>query len=104
MTEALTIDDRTADALRVLIVDNGSRTSATRDFLANLAGEAWARIVAVDEPFNWSRFNNHAVAITDAPLLLFANDDMLMLSNGWDRQLRGLLQRGEIGAVGARLL
>ena len=35
---------------------------------------------------------------------MFANDDMLMLSQGWDRQLRGLLERDEIGAVGARLL
>ncbi len=35
---------------------------------------------------------------------MFANDDMLMLSDGWDRQLRGLIERREIGAVGARLL
>jgi len=92
------------DALRVLIVDNGSRNSETREFLARLAREAWARIVAVDEPFNWSRFNNHAVAITDSPLLLFANDDMLMLSPGWDRRLRGLMERPGVGAVGARLI
>jgi len=29
---------------------------------------------------------------------------MVMLSDNWDRQLRGLLSRPEIGAVGARLL
>jgi hypothetical protein len=36
--------------------------------------------------------------------LVFANDDMLMLSEGWDERVRGLLERPEIGAVGARLL
>jgi GT2 family glycosyltransferase len=92
------------EALRVLIVDNGSRNPDTRDALARLAEEAWATVVGLDEPFNWSRLNNHAVALTDAPLLLFANDDMLMRSPGWDRRLRGLLDRPEIGAVGARLI
>src|SRR5262249_25560268 len=40
----------------------------------------------------------------DAPFLVFANDDMIMLSEGWDERVRGLLERPEIGAVGARLL
>jgi GT2 family glycosyltransferase len=38
------------------------------------------------------------------PLIVFANDDMVMLSHAWDSILRGLLARPEIGAVGARLL
>jgi GT2 family glycosyltransferase/tetratricopeptide (TPR) repeat protein len=92
------------EALRLLIVDNGSRDPDTRDCFARLAREAWATVVRLDEPFNWSRLNNHAAALTDAPLLLFANDDMLMLSPGWDRRLRGLLERPEIGAIGARLI
>jgi GT2 family glycosyltransferase len=58
----------------------------------------------VDEPFNWSRLNNRAVAAVERPLLLFCNDDIVMLSHGWDDVLRGLLDRPEIGAVGARLL
>jgi hypothetical protein len=37
-------------------------------------------------------------------LLIFANDDMVMLSEKWDERVRGLLERPEIGAVGARLL
>ena len=58
----------------------------------------------MDEPFNWSRLNNCAAALSGSELLVFANDDMVMLSDGWDRQLRGLLERPEIGAVGARLI
>jgi O-antigen biosynthesis protein len=91
-------------ALRVLIVDNGSRQVETARILAELKAQDWVRVVTIDEPFNWSRLNNRAVTLTEAELLVFANDDMLMLSDGWDRQLRGLLERREIGAVGARLL
>jgi len=92
------------EALQVLIIDNGSRGVETARVLNELKAQKGVQVVAVDEPFNWSRLNNRGVALTQPGLLVFANDDMLMLSNGWDRQLRGLLERGEIGAVGARLL
>ena len=58
----------------------------------------------MDEPFNWSRLNNRAAELSEEPLIVFANDDMVMLSDAWDRQLRGLLSRPEVGAVGTRLL
>jgi GT2 family glycosyltransferase/tetratricopeptide (TPR) repeat protein len=91
-------------ALRVVVVDNGSREPESRRVIDDLARQSWAQILLVDEPFNWSRLNNRAVAAVDLPLLLFCNDDIVMLSEGWDDVLRGLLDRHEIGAVGARLL
>ena len=94
----------TPEALRVMVVDNGSRDPATVRLLEALATEPWASVLPIGEAFNWARFNNCAVAATDVPLLVFANDDMVMLSDGWDRRLRGLLDRPEIGAVGARLV
>ena len=94
----------TPEALRILVVDNGSGDPATVRQLEALASEPWASVLAIGEAFNWARFNNRAVAAGDAPLLVFANDDMIMLSEGWDRRLRGLLDRPEIGAVGARLV
>jgi GT2 family glycosyltransferase/tetratricopeptide (TPR) repeat protein len=91
-------------ALHLVVVDNGSREAVTRRIIREMAEELSAQVVAVDEPFNWSRLNNAAVAAVDDPLLLFCNDDVVMLSEGWDEILRGLLDRGEVGAVGARLL
>ena len=61
-------------------------------------------MLTLDEPFSWSHLNNRAVDEVDTPLIVFANDDMVMLSEGWDDILRGLLDRPEIGAVGAGLL
>ena len=91
-------------ALRISVVDNGSEDIETAGILTELGAEAGVSVVAIDEPFNWSRLNNRAAALSDAPMLVFANDDMLMLTDGWDRQLRGLLERPEVGAVGARLI
>lgn len=92
------------DALRLLIVDNGSRDPASLQIVSALSQQPGARVLRIDEPFNWARLNNRAVAASDAPLLVFANDDMTMLSDGWDEILRGLLDRPEIGAVAGRLL
>ena len=92
------------EALQVLIIDNGSREIESARILDQLRAQEGMQVVAIDEPFNWSRLNNRAVELGDAPLVVFANDDMLMLSGGWDRHLRGLLDRPEVGAVGARLL
>ena len=92
------------DALGVLIVDNGSRQTQTRAILEALVTEKWAQVLMIDEPFNWSLLNNRAVETVGSSLLVFANDDMVMRSDRWDERLRGLLDRPEIGAVGARLL
>jgi len=103
-TESLRRHAERPEALRLLIVDNGSRDPTTLRILAALSEQPWAQVLRIDEPFNWARLNNRAAAATDAPLLVFANDDMTMLSDDWDAVLRGLLDRPEIGAVAARLL
>jgi O-antigen biosynthesis protein len=102
--ESLRHKARLPGALQVVVVDNGSRGVETRRIIEEIAAQTWAQLVVVDEPFNWSRLNNRAVAAVDRPLLLFCNDDIVMLSEEWDDVVRGLLDRPEIGAVGARLL
>ena len=91
-------------SLRILVVDNGSKQIETIRTLERLSVEEGVRVVRMDEPFNWSRLNTRAAALCDTQMLVFANDDMVMLSDAWDRQLRGLLERPEIGVVGARLI
>ncbi len=102
--DSLRVRAAVPDALRILIVDNGSRQAETHRILAELEAKTQTQVLVLDEPFNWSRLNNRAVEATDSPLLVFANDDMVMLSEKWDERVRGLLERREIGAVGARLL
>jgi len=92
-----------ADRLEILIVDNGDGPPPDAR-LAALAASKAATVWKLDEPFNWSRFNNLAAARTRAPYLIFANDDMRMLAQGWDSIVRSQLVRPEIGALGARLL
>lgn len=92
------------ERVHILVVDNGSRDPETLGILASLSARPRISIERIDEPFNWSRLNNRGAAASTAELLLFANDDMSMLSPGWDATLTDLLLRDDVGVVGARLL
>lgn len=90
--------------LRLLVIDNRSRLEETQALLSSLRKDDRIVIRPVDEPFNWSRLNNLAVEGRDEPFLVFANNDMEMLTVGWDDQLRDALTRAGNAAAGARLL
>lgn len=95
--------DRSAQ-LRILVVDNRSRLPETAQLLRRLIRDRKAEVLPMDEPFNWSRFNNLAADTGAEPFLVFANNDMEMLTQGWDTMLREALLRPGNGVVGARLL
>ena len=90
--------------LEIVVVDNGSRDPDTLTLLDGMVHAGRIRLLVVDEPFNWSRLNNLAAAGNDAEILLFANNDMVMISDGWDDRLRRSLLQSGVGVVGARLV
>jgi ADP-heptose:LPS heptosyltransferase/GT2 family glycosyltransferase len=61
-------------------------------------------IVAIDEAFNWSRFNNRAAAAASGEFLLFLNDDIEVRDPEWLDALLEHGQRPEVGVVGPQLL
>ena len=89
------------ESVEIIVVDNGGGEEAARA-LRHLAATQAIRLVAFQEPFNWARLNNRMAKLTDAELLLFANDDMRMVSKAWDARLASSPQ--DVGVVGARLL
>ena len=92
------------DRLEIVIVDNRSLEVGTASLLTRLTATHGVRVMPLDEPFNWPRANNLAVRSSDAPILLFLNNDTEMLTRGWDDILAEHLSRPEVGIVGARLL
>ena len=92
------------ERIDLTIVDNRSRDDETIALLARLAERPDTTVVPFDEPFNWSRANHVGMAAASAEIVLFANNDVEMLTDRWDDLLRGYLARPDIGAVGCRLL
>jgi GT2 family glycosyltransferase len=92
--------------IRVTVVDNGSIEPETAALLGGYAAREPGRFrtLRLDRPFNFSSLMNEAVRATDAPYLLFLNNDAEFIVDGAIAAMLEYAARPAIGAVGARLL
>jgi glycosyltransferase involved in cell wall biosynthesis len=88
----------------IVIVDNDSRDPETLAYLTQCASRSDMRILPFQGAFNWSAINNVAAQETQADILIFLNNDTVVLAKDWCRELASHAWRPEVGAVGARLL
>lgn len=104
--ESLIALARRPSALRFLLIDHAGTSPDTGACFARLAAQPGTEVLRLDEPFNWARFNNLGAAALAgaAEVLIFANDDLLMLTHGWDDIVLEALARPHVGAVGGRLI
>jgi GT2 family glycosyltransferase len=84
----------------IIVVDNESKSEEAREYFRNFEH----RLLQFHGPFNFSALNNLAVEQTDAPWLLFLNNDVEVIESEWLTVMAEHVQRPEVGAVGARLL
>lgn len=91
------------DRVRICVVDNRSLSAEAPKRLIDLV-RLGVEVIVADEPFNWSRLNNLAARGAVEDILVFANNDMEMLTAGWDTVLTTRLSAQDVGVVGARLL
>ena len=89
----------------VYLVDNRSVQAETRDYLASLCPSPTGRLrlLRFDEPFNYSRLHNWAVAQIPQELLLFLNNDVEIQRGDWLEAMLEHIYREQVGAVGCRL-
>jgi GT2 family glycosyltransferase len=88
----------------IIVVDNDSCEPETLALFEACAMQASVRILPFKGRFNWSSINNFAAAQADGDILLFLNNDTVVLTPDWARELASIAWRREVGAVGARLL
>ena len=94
---------RFADRLQIVIVDNGSVAATTKAAHAELARAADVLLIEHPGPFNFSLMCNRAAAASRGAVLVFLNDDMEVLSEGWLDRLAAHAMDPATGAVGAKL-
>ena len=89
--------------LRVLIVDNDSRSPKTLAYLERIGRKSRVRVIHSPGPFNFSQLNNEAVKHTEDEILAFLNNDIEIFNPHWLTEMVSHIQRPGIGAVGAKL-
>lgn len=87
----------------IVVVDNGSQDTAALDVLSK-ANARGVDIRRCESPFNWALLSNLGVKEASADVLIFLNDDTLVISPDWCDALCEQALRPDVGAVGARLL
>lgn len=92
------------DDYRLVVIDHQSDEPASRAYLATLAGNH--EVMPWIGPFNFSAMNNAAVAAhgDSCNFVLFLNNDVEAVQEGWLDRLRRLAARRDVGAVGALLM
>ena len=90
-------------ALRLLIVDNGSRTARALAVLDRLAASPRVEVLRIDAPFNFAALNNAAANHAGGRLLAFVNDDVMVVEPNWLGAMAAIALTPDVGAVGAKL-
>jgi ADP-heptose:LPS heptosyltransferase/GT2 family glycosyltransferase len=95
---------RTRTAYRdfeIICIDNVPETDvAWKVWLTQKAD----KVIEIQEPFNWSIFNNRAAEIADGEFLLFLNDDIEIIQDDWLDAMMEHARRPEVGITGPQLL
>lgn len=91
------------DAMRILIVDNGSDDPEALAQLRMWGEDPRVTVKRDDRPFNYSALNNAAVAEASGEFVLLLNNDISMIHRDWLLELVSQGLRKGVGAVGAAL-
>lgn len=88
----------------ILIVENNSVTDEIFGYYKELSKNPHIRLLRWKKEFNYSAINNYAAAHAKGEYLLFLNNDVTIITKGWLKEMLGVCQREEVGAVGVKLL
>ncbi|WP_346213362.1 glycosyltransferase family 2 protein [Aeromonas veronii] len=87
----------------VLIINNQSRCPKTLAYFEALAVSHQAKIIDVDEEFNFSLINNIGVEQANGSIVGLINNDIEILNDDWLDEMVRQASRPDIGCVGAKL-
>ena len=87
-----------------ILVDAGSIEESTKKLYAKFAKQPQVKLLKWDKPFNYSAVNNFAATHAKGDQLLFLNNDTKVISSDWIEAMLEFASRGDVGAVGAKLL
>ena len=87
----------------IIIAENNSVQKETFDCYQKLQEDSRIRVITWGGEFNYSAINNFAVREARGEYLLFLNNDVEVISEGWMTFMLGNCQREEVGIVGAKL-
>lgn len=96
----------TYDNYEIVVIENNSTDPATFEFYGELEDRypGVVRVVYWPEEFNFSKLMNFGAEHARGEYLLLLNNDTEVITPAWIDIMLGLCARGDVGAVGVRLI
>lgn len=88
----------------VIVVDNGSSKRDAVALLRDLSTKPRHTVLEQPGTFNFSRLCNAGAHAAATPLLIFLNNDVVLIDRNWLTALADWAMRPDVGIVGAKLL
>lgn len=88
----------------LVIVDNGSVEKETLEYLSEIQSKSNCTIIRDESPFNWSKLNNQGAKVAKGDVLIFLNNDTLVITPEWMENLASWALLPGTGIVGPQLL
>lgn len=89
---------------RIHIIDHESIEEPTLSYLDATRLHAAVDIARFSGPFNWALMNNLAAHQSEEDVLIFLNNDTLVITQDWIDELVSIAMRDDVGVVGCRLI
>lgn len=88
----------------VIVIENNSKSSEIFDYYREIQSR-WrnVKVITWNGPFNYSAINNFGVQSSGGEHILLLNNDTEVISPDWIQEMLMYSQRGDVGAVGAKL-
>ncbi len=88
----------------IMVINNQSTEAELLDYLAAESSRPGFHVFNYDHPFNHSDMHNKAIETTDAELVLFMNNDVVLSTDRWLEQMVATIELHEnVAGVGALL-
>jgi GT2 family glycosyltransferase len=92
------------DRIEIVLIDNGSKDEAALEYFEELSRQANRRVVRAPGRFNFALLNNAGVRESTGEVLVFLNNDTMVIEPDWLEELVAYATQEDIGAVGCKLL
>jgi GT2 family glycosyltransferase len=93
-----------AHKFEIVVIDNDSCERETIEYFASVARSGNVRVVKEPGAFNFSKLNNRVAEQCDKDVLVFLNNDTVVIDPMWLRRLVSVAALADVGAVGGKLL
>jgi len=94
--------------IEIIIIDNNSIEKETeeffKEFIISSTERCLKKVIKYPNPFNYSAMNNYASNVARGEVYVLVNNDIVIISENWVKEIASNALRPDVGCVGSKLL